>query len=63
MYTVLQLDTGTDTLPKHLITELKFLTICFIKVDIDPLKLKVHVPLIGSHCIDTMFITDNLPEL
>lgn len=39
------------------------LTVCLIKVDIDPFQLEVTVSLIDACGIEPMFVTDHLPKL
>ncbi len=40
-----------------------WITVGFIEVDIDPLQLEVAVSLIHACGIESMFLTDHLPEL
>ena len=36
---------------------------CLVEVDINSLKLKIGVPVVGSGGVDSVFVRDDLPEL
>jgi len=47
----------------HLVVLICGHTRCLIVIDIDPVELEVAVTMICAGGINTMLITDNLPEL